>query len=122
MLRTYKDLIAWKKAFALCGAVYSFTRQLPADERFGLVSQLRRAAVSVPSNIAEGYGRGSTKDYLRFLWQANGSLCELETQLLLAQELGLVRGDECDALLANVTELGRVLAALIRALRAKVSE
>ena len=82
MLKTYKELIVWQKSFRLCTQLYKITRAFPSEERFGLTSQIRRAAVSIPSNIAEGYGRGTTPDYIRFLWMANGSVAELETQLL----------------------------------------
>ncbi|RPI59311.1 MAG: four helix bundle protein, partial [Planctomycetaceae bacterium] len=77
-IRSYKDLQVWQKSMELAGQIYEATQKFPADERFGLTSQLRRAAVSVPSNIAEGYGRGTRKDYKRFLQVARGSLYELE--------------------------------------------
>ena len=119
MLKTYKELGVWQKSFALCLRVYRLTKPFPGDERFGLTSQLRRAAVSVPSNIAEGYNRGSTGDYIRYLWIANGSLAEIETQTLLASELGFVSGDELTALFEAVEELQRMLRALIRSLKSK---
>jgi four helix bundle protein len=83
-IESYRDLEVWQRAFELSLAVYDATQQMPADERFGLTSQIRRSAVSVPSNIAEGFGRGSRVDYTRFLKIARGSLYELETQLLIA--------------------------------------
>lgn len=80
---SYKDLRVWQKSFELCNEVYIVTKNLPIAEQFGLVQQIRRCAVSIPSNIAEGFARKSTKDYIRFLRIAYGSLAELETQLLI---------------------------------------
>ena len=88
MNRKYQQLIVWQKAMMLVNHIYELTLAFPNDEKFGLTSQLRRAAVSVPSNIAEGSGRGSDKDFCRFLFHARGSLTEIETQLLIAQQLG----------------------------------
>jgi len=87
MTQTFRDLIAWQQAKALARQVYEVTRLFPDEERFGLVIQLRRAAVSIPSNIAEGRGRGTKKDFAHFLMQARGSLYEVETQIELANEL-----------------------------------
>lgn len=80
MLRTFKDLIVWQKSYTLCGKIYNLTKQFPTDERFGLTSQLRRAAVSIPSNIAEGYKHDTTREYVRYLFIALGSLGEVETK------------------------------------------
>ena len=90
MLKTYKDLKVWQKAYDLCLNAYRITAAFPKDERYGLTSQIRRSAVSIPSNIAEGYGRKSRADYIRMLYIAYGSVCELETQTLLARDLGFV--------------------------------
>ena len=79
MLKNYKELIVWKKSYALCLDIYRITGKFPKEEKLTLVSQVRRSAVSVPSNIAEGYVRKTTADYIRFLYIAYGSLCELET-------------------------------------------
>ena len=87
MPESYRDLIAWQRAKSLALDVYLFTRKFPKDEIYGLTSQMRRAAVSVPSNIAEGKGRYSKKEFLQFLYLARGSLLELETQLLIAHDL-----------------------------------
>jgi four helix bundle protein len=84
MFRNYKDLKVWQKSYQLCLDVYKITKGFPKEERYGLISQIRRAAVSVPSNIAEGYRRKTTPDYIRSLYVAYGSNCELETQILLS--------------------------------------
>ncbi len=119
MLKSYKELVVWQKSFELCRRIYRLTAQFPAQERFGLTSQLRRCAVSVPSNVAEGYGRGTTRDYIRFLWQANGSVCEMETQLLLVRELGFGAVEDIELVLGLVGDVERLLAALIRSLENK---
>jgi four helix bundle protein len=87
MIKNYKDLIVWQKAYQLCLDVYMATKNIPKEERFGLISQIRRAAVSVSSNIAEGHGRKSKAEYIQFSYIAYGSICELETQILLADDL-----------------------------------
>ena len=87
MFRKYQQLVVWQKSIELVGEIYRLTKAFPNDEKFGLTSQLRRAAVSIPSNIAEGAGRGSDNDFCRFLYQARGSLTEVETQLLISQQL-----------------------------------
>lgn len=121
MLRTFKDLKVWQKSYRLCLRVYEVSRKLPHEERYELSAQLRRAAVSVPSNIAEGYSRETTKDYLRFLWMASGSLAELETQLLLSRDLELCRDDEVVIALDAVAEVQRMLRGLIKPLKEKES-
>ena len=83
MLKNYKELIVWQKSYQLCIEIYRITKDFPKEEKFGLTSQIRRAVVSVPSNIAEGYGRKTTREYIRALYIAYGSHCELETQILL---------------------------------------
>ena len=86
-VNSYQDLIVWKKSFSLCKLVYGLTDQFPDSEKFGLISQIRRAAVSIPSNIAEGYSRHSSKEFRQYIGIALGSSSELETQLLLSSEL-----------------------------------
>jgi len=114
-IKTFRDLIAWQKAMELAKQIYHLTGSMPEEERFGLTSQMRRAAVSVPSNIAEGYGRGSRTEYARYLRIARGSLMELQTQILLAEQLMLIEVlDQCMKLLA---ETDRVLQGLIRSLQ-----
>lgn len=113
-IRSYRDLSAWKRGRELSLAVYQTTRCFPADERFGLTAQIRRSAVSVPSNIAEGYGRGRAADYARFLRVARGSLFELETQLLISLDLKYVQVDAHERLQTLINECARPLSGLIR--------
>ena len=109
----------WQKSYAFCRGVYRVTKAFPADERFGLVAQLRRASISIPSNIAEGYSRETTPDYLRFLWLAKGSLAEVETQLMLARDLELAPDADYGVLFDDLHEIERMLAALIRSLKTR---
>ncbi len=118
-IQSHRDLIAWQKAMDLGLHVYRLTAAFPDTERYGLVSQLRRASVSVPSNIAEGYGRGTTADYIRFLRSARGSLYEVDTQLLFSSRLGFLTQDQYVSVLEQINECGRILAALIRSLEDK---
>jgi four helix bundle protein len=117
VIRSYRDLVVWQKAMELVAEIYRLTRAFPADEMFGLVSQLRRAAVSIPSNIAEGYGRTSTGEYKQFLGHARGSLWEVETQILIAPKLKYLGDEEADGLLKLATETGRILQGLIASLK-----
>ena len=98
MLKNYKELKVWQKAYQLCLEVYKITRGFPREERYGLTSQIRRAAVSIPSNIAEGYGRKTTPEYIRSLYFAYGSNCELETQISLSGDLGYMKAQEKEML------------------------
>ncbi len=104
----------------LAASVYRMTVEFPASERYGLTSQLQRCAVSIPSNIAEGHERDSTRDFLRFLSMSQGSLAELETQLLLASELELASSDAIEPLLSSTAELGRMLNGLQNKLRQRL--
>ena len=113
----YQDLLAWQKAIVFVERVYTVTLKLPQSEIFGLKSQMRRSAVSVPSNIAEGQGRSTRGEFLQFLGHARGSLYELETQILIASKLGYVSAEEGDCLLMEARELGRVLNGLIGSLK-----
>ena len=113
---SYQDLIAWQKAMVLVRSVYESTAAWPVDERFGLTSQVRRAAVSVPANIAEGSGRSGSREFRRGLSSAHGSLCELETQLLIGVDLGFCTSDEGVALLDQAAEVGRIIRGLLRSL------
>jgi four helix bundle protein len=112
----YKDLLVWRKGIDLVKEIYRMTKAFPADERFGLVSQMRRAAVSIPSNIAEGQARKTTGEFVQFLSQAEGSLAELDTQLILAVELGYSNPTQVASATGLVSELKRMLNALRRAL------
>lgn len=112
----YKDLIVWQRGMALAKMVYKLSLQFPAEERYGLTSQVRRAAVSVPSNIAEGQARHTTKEFVLFLSHAQGSLAELETQLLLSAELGYVRQESVGPGLREIEELQKMMAGLKRKL------
>jgi len=114
--RSYKDLEVWRKGLALAKSVYQATAKFPKEEKFGLVSQMRRAAVSIPSNIAEGQARQGTREYLHFLSHPSGSLAELETQLLLSVELGYCDRAGADGIAAGITELQKMLAAIRRTL------
>jgi len=99
--------------------IYKTTKRFPIEERYGLTSQIRRSAVSVPSNIAEGYGRKTTLDYLRSLYISYGSNCELETQVLLAGDLGYIRDEKLKRLKSDIEEVERMLKALIKSLENK---
>ena len=120
MLRSFKVLIVWQKSYQLCLDVYRITRNFPNEEKFGLTSQMRRSAVSIPSNIAEGYGRKTTKEYIQSLYIAYGSQCELETQLLLSFDLGYVKKDEMKIAQEKLSEVERMLMALIKSLEKKI--
>jgi four helix bundle protein len=117
---SYRDLIAWKKATVLVRDIYCATQAFPRDERYGLMSQLRRAAVSVPSNIAEGQARYSRREFHHFLNNARGSLAEVETQIMLANDLGYLASTEADTLLLKTSELGRILNGLLASTKAAV--
>jgi len=110
--RGHRGLVAWQKAMELVTEIYRVTRDFPKDELYGLVSQLRRAAVSVPSNLAEGYGRNSRKEFHQFVGVARGSLAEVETQIEIAKNLHYVSQESCSELLSRVDEVGRVLTGL----------
>jgi four helix bundle protein len=117
MSGTYEDLLAWQKAMDLVVKIYRATHHFPDHEKFGLVAQLRRAAVSVPSNIAEGKGRVSDKELLQFLTNARGSIYEVQTQLTIAQRLGYLDEPEMSALLKESASVGQLVNALIRSYR-----
>jgi four helix bundle protein len=114
---TYRDLRVWQCAMKLVIRVYAETRSFPKDELYGLVSQMRRASVSVPSNIAEGKGRLTDRDRAHFFSQARGSLLELETQVLIARELRYLSEPAADSLIEASAETGRMLNLLIQSIR-----
>lgn len=112
VIRNYRDLLVWQKAMHLVEEVYQLTSRFPPDERFGLVAQLRRAAVSIPSNIAEGQARKSTREFVQFISLAEGSLAEVDTQLLLSERLGLCVDRDVDTLFSVIEEIRKMLMAL----------
>jgi four helix bundle protein len=122
MLKNYMDLKVWQKAYKLCINIYKLTGTFPKEELYCLTSQLRRASISIPSNIAEGYGRETTREYIRFLYIAYGSYCELETQLLLSYDLKYLREEQKKELLKDTKKVERMLKALIKSLKNKVSK
>ena len=119
MVRSYRDLEVWKKAMALVTECYRLSADFPKTEMYGLTSQLRRSAVSIPSNIAEGHARQYTQEFLHFLAVAQGSLAELETQLMLSERLHFTRSDQLQALLEQTDHINRMLTKLKAALERK---
>ena len=118
-MQNFRELKVWNKAHSLVLAVYSVTEPFPAAERFGLTSQMRRAAASIPSNIAEGCGRSSNADLARFLYMALGSASELEYFLLLARDLRFLPAEAHDNITSEVQEVKRMLAGLIARVKAE---
>ena len=115
-IRTFRDLLVWQKSKALVKNIYALSKGFPKEENYGLTSQMRRCAVSVPSNIAEGYGRRSNLDFLRFLRIACGSLYELETQVEIAMDLAYLDGRSYETAIADTNEIERMLSSFIRKL------
>ena len=120
-VNSYKDLIAWQKSIALVTAVYSLTKNFPAEEKFGIVSQLNRAVVSVPCNIAEGWGRESTKNYLQFLRTSRASLMETETLILISKNLNYLSEEEFVTINKDIEESGKIIQGLIKSIKHKIS-
>ncbi len=116
-IKTFRDLLVWQKSMALVTEVYRASGEFPTHERYGLSSQIRRCAVSIPSNIAEGFGRHSTTDYIRFLTIANGSLYELQTQVEIALNLGYLERNIYDTLYEQTREIERMMSSLIQGLK-----
>ncbi len=117
--QSYKDLIVWQKSIALCTQVYKICENFPKSELYGLADQMKRAAVSVSSNIAEGQARQHVGEFLHFLSIANGSLAELDTQRIIATNLSLISPDSATLLDTNITEIRKMLYVLRAALKAK---
>jgi four helix bundle protein len=113
MFTSHKDLFVWQRSMDLVETVYRLTAAFPAAEQWGLISQMRRAVISVSSNIAEGYGRQATGDYRHHVSIGRGSLLELETQVLLAKRLGYLQAAEAEPVLKEIEEISRMLATLI---------
>ncbi|OGL44763.1 MAG: hypothetical protein A2149_07845 [Candidatus Schekmanbacteria bacterium RBG_16_38_11] len=119
MLKNYKELKVWQKSYQLCLDIYKITKDFPKEEKYGLTSQIRRAVVSIPSNIAEGYGRKTTLEYTHALYIAYGSHCELNTQIELSCDLGYIKKENLKELQENIGEVERMLKALIKSLENK---
>ena len=109
----YKQLKVWQKAMNLTMEIYRLVKFLPREETYALSDQLRRAVVSIPSNIAEGHGRGTDKEFIKFLWIARGSLLEVETQLIICNRLALIKVEESKFAQSLIVEVGKMLNALI---------
>jgi four helix bundle protein len=118
-MKTYRDLQVWQKSMTLVTEIYKISKGFPKDEVYGLTSQMRRCAVSIPSNMAEGYGRNSTNEYLHFLRIATGSLYELQTQMEISVNLYYLNRDEFDKLYELSREIERMLSSLIEKLRSR---
>ncbi len=119
MLKNYRDLKVWQKSYQVCLEIYKITKGFPRQETYGLTSQIRRAAISVPSNIAEGNGRKTTPEYIRSLYVGYGSNCELETQVLLSGDLGYIKSEKLKGIQEAIGEVERMLKALIKSLENK---
>ncbi len=115
-IKSFRDLIVWQKAMDLVEAIYRLTKPFPKEEMYGLTSQIRRAAISVPSNIAEGQGRDSTREFIHHLSIAYGSLCETETQLLIARRLSYITEQEAEDTFNLASEVGRMINGLSNSL------
>ena len=120
-METHKDLRVWQQSIEMVTSIYLMTQSFPKEEMFGLVSQLRRASVSVPSNIAEGYARGTDKEKLHFLRISSGSMSEVETQLMLSLNLGYIDQEKYNKLSETVTSVWKQLNALISSIKKKLS-
>ena len=116
MINTYKDLLVWQEAMNLVEMIYLQTSNFPKEEIYGLTNQVRRAAVSIPANIAEGNGRISRKEYLHFLYIANGSMKELETHLLIAERLNFLTKDSLEKIQVKLQTVGKLLTSLRKSL------
>src|SRR6266481_8623248 len=121
MLRSFRDLEVWQKAHGLVLETYRLTSKFPDRERFGIVSQIRRSAASVPANIAEGFGRRTTKELLQFLANANGSLEETRYFLILGRDLGYMENAEFDDLERRCSSVAQMIAALGRSLKSRLA-
>ena len=117
-IKSYKDLEVWKLSMSLVTEIYEITRSFPQEEKYGLTSQIRRASISIPSNIAEGASRKSTKEFIQFLYISNGSLSELETQIELAERLGFI--DNTDDIFDKIKPIRKMLINLIHSLKKKI--
>jgi four helix bundle protein len=121
-ISSYRDLLIWQKGIQIAEAVYLLAKGLPAEELYALSSQMKRASISISSNIAEGYGRNSTASYINFLKIARGSVYELETQTFLAQKLGFVREEQLEEISALLEEESKMINSFIRKLEEKIKK
>jgi four helix bundle protein len=117
---SYKELEVWQKSIDLTTEIYEATKSFPSEEKFGLTAQIRRCSVSVPSNIAEGWGRNSTKEYIRFLYISRGSITELETQLIIARNLNYIGKNQYDTLAQQLQSIHMMINKLISRLATKL--
>ncbi len=121
-VKDYRELIVWQKAMDLVETIYRTTKVFPREEIYGLTSQIRRAAISIPSNIAEGNGRNTTRDYVHFLGMAYGSVKEVETQVLIAERLRYIDSNHSDGLVRMTTEIARLISGLVNSLKRKIPQ
>ena len=115
-IKNFKDLKIWQKGIELAKEIYQITQSFPSAEKYGIVSQMRRAVVSIPSNIAEGFMRRHNKEYKQFLYITLGSLAELETQVILSDQLSFLRNEQCHDIQVNIDELNKMVTGLIKCL------
>ena len=120
-IKTHRDLDVWKKSVLLVTTVYEVTKGFPKEEIYGITNQIRRSAVSVPSNIAEGSARQGNKEYVQFLYISLGSLTELETQLIIARNLEYLSENDFDSLMGNLTEIGKMIIGLIKYIKKQIN-
>lgn len=118
-MKNYRDLIVWQKSIQFVTEIYKSTRKFPKEEQYGLTSQINRAAISIPSNIAEGYGRRSTNDYIRFLQISMGSVYEIQTQLEISKNIEILSADEYLQIHENSREIERMLSSMINKIHNK---
>ena len=120
-IKSYKDLIVWQKSIDLVSEIYSATKTFPNEEKFGIVNQLNRAVVSIPANIAEGWGRESSKNYLQFLRISRGSLMEVETLILISKNLKYIDEEKFKLISNKIEEVGKILQGLIKSIQQKIT-
>lgn len=118
MVNSFRDLTVWQKSISFVESIYKLVKTLPKDETYALSDQIRRAVVSIPSNIAEGSGRNSTKEYIQFLYIALGSACEVETQIIIGQKIGYFQN--IDKHIEDITEIKKMINGLISSLKRKI--
>ncbi|PAX45836.1 four helix bundle protein [Brunnivagina elsteri] len=119
-IRSYRDLQVWQKGMDIAELCYVITKSFPKDETYGMISQIRRASVSIPANIAEGYGRDSQGEYVHFLKISQGSLKELETHIILSMRVNLITSESANPILEECDSLGKMLRSLIRSIQASI--